>query len=151
AAEPAGEPPLPRERLVRHSMAIARALLARYSEPEDPVLRGSIREDGATTSTATTLEGLLAAMEFLPESESGLRKGIMDFAAKGIDFLLRAQIRSGPFDGGMPLAIRPLPDDGEGGANRAFNRYATEIRIDYVQHALGAMLAYADLTRAGAP
>lgn len=151
AAEPAGEPPLPRERLVRHSTEIARALLARYREPADPVLRGSIREDGVTTSTATTLEGLLAAMDFLPRSEGELRNRIMDFAADGIDFLLRAQIRSGPFDGGIPFAIRPLPDDGEGGANRAFNRYVTEIRIDYVQHALGAMLAYANLTRAGAP
>ena len=66
---------------------------------------------------------------------------------QGLDFLLRAQVAEGPYAGGMPQAIARLPDDGTT-ATRRFNAQATEIRIDYVQHSLSAMVQYLMMHRA---
>jgi hypothetical protein len=54
-------------------------------------------------------------------------------AGRGIAFLLRAQIVSGPEAGGMPGAIIISARD------------SSQIRIDYVQHALCAWLRYGQL------
>ncbi len=57
-----------------------------------------------------------------------------------MSFLLRAQISEGEFAGAIPRAI------GKIGRNISyadeFNRRVTEVRIDYVQHALSAMIQY---------
>ena len=63
---------------------------------------------------------------------------------KGLRFLLRSQITSGEYAGAIPRAIQPLPES-HPRFNKAFNRRATEVRIDYVQHALSAMLQYQHL------
>ena len=60
---------------------------------------------------------------------------------EGMQFLLRSQIRSGKFAGGIPRAIHTLPED-HPQLTKSFNRRAAEIRIDYVQHALSAMLEF---------
>ncbi|MFV1994195.1 MAG: hypothetical protein ACC661_02065 [Verrucomicrobiales bacterium] len=71
-----------------------------------------------------------------------LRPRVEKSASSGIAFLLRAQVKEGAFVGATPRAIAriDLPFDG----SQEFNRRATEVRIDYVQHALSAMLAYRD-------
>ena len=60
---------------------------------------------------------------------------------EGMQFLLRSQIQIGEHAGGIPRAIHTLPED-HPQFKKSFNRRATEVRIDYVQHALSAMLQY---------
>ena len=102
---------------------------------------GGFTVDGRTTPTAIRLEGLLAALDFLPADYSELRKQMIAAINEGLPFLLRSQIRSGEHAGGIPRAIQILPEE-HPQFKKSFNRRATEVRIDYVQHALSAMLEY---------
>ena len=100
---------------------------------------GAFTEDGRTTPAATRLEGLLAALTFLPPDDAlGLR--IESAVHRGIAFLLRAQVKRGEFAGAIPRAIDQLPSTDPSAVK--FNRRASEVRIDYVQHALSAMTQY---------
>lgn len=137
---------MPRERLVNHALQICDAMLEEARHPQ-PIaeMEGSLAPRGAVTPTATRLEGLQAALTFLPPDHPivpHLRAAI----DRGIDFLLRAQVKDGPYAGGMPQAISRLPDDALGSA-REFNQRATEIRIDYVQHSLSALVQYLQRAR----
>ncbi len=129
-----------RAQLISHADQICEAILAKQiNDPESHILDGGFSPKGSVTSTATRLEGLLAARTFLPP-ETELAQRIDAAVPRGIAFLLRAQIAGGEFAGGFPRAIAPLaPDHPE--ADR-FNRRATEVRIDYVQHALSALIQY---------
>ena len=139
------QPPLPKKDIERHAIQISESIL--NSRPNSNILSlnmGCFTDDGRTTPTSIRLEGLLAAKEFLAAEHSALRKRMIPYVHEGIAFLLRAQIRSGAYAGGMPRAIQTLP------ANHPqfdpnFNRRATEVRIDYVQHALSAMLQYKEM------
>ena len=93
--------PASREELIQHARDICKVMLAeQITTANDPRLAGGFTSDGKTTPTATRLEGLLVALEFLPREDVDLRKRI-DVAVKlGIEFLLRAQIKSGPLAGG---------------------------------------------------
>lgn len=118
-----------REKLARHAAQICNSILHEQIRIEThSVLDGAFDLDGRTAPAATRLEGLLAASEFLPHDDLRLR--IEAASERGIAFLLRAQIGSGPQAGGIPGAI----------FNRA--RDSDAIRIDYVQHALSAWLSY---------
>ena len=77
----------------------------------------------------------MAAWEFLPRGEAALRARIESSAKLGVAFLLRAEIVSGPFAGGMPAVI----PRGTSVVMRDVER-ESEVRIDYVQHALCAWL-----------
>jgi hypothetical protein len=132
---------VPREALVNHALQVCHAMLdeARHPQPL-PVMEGSLAPKGAVTATATRLEGLQAALTFLP-ADHPIVPHIRAAIDRGIDFLVRAQVKEGPYAGGLPQAISRLPDDGSPGV-RAFNAQATEIRIDYVQHSLSALVQY---------
>jgi hypothetical protein len=131
-----------RELLINHAIQICKQMLGeQLKHPFNPILDGSFTPDGKTTPTATRLEGLLAALNFLPEEEQILRNQIESSIHHGIAFLLRAQINSGEYAGAIPRAIR-LISAGEPGFEKNFNERATEVRIDYVQHALNAWLLY---------
>ncbi|MGB2602608.1 MAG: hypothetical protein WBC78_03375 [Candidatus Sulfotelmatobacter sp.] len=118
-----------REDLVRHAVQVCESILRDQFKGSAAVgLDGAFDPNGRTAPAATRLEGLLAALEFLPKD--ALRDKINAAAGRGIAFLLRAQIASGPQAGGMP------------GAVVARARDSSEIRIDYVQHALCAWLRY---------
>ena len=135
--------PVPRKVILAHAIQNCKSIVnSRPAHANDPLLSGSFKEDGRTTPTATRLEGLLAALEFLPVEEQELRTSMVSSVRDGMNFLLRAQISSGQFAGGIPRAIRPLPP-GKLHDIVNFNRRATEIRIDYVQHAMSAMIQYA--------
>ena len=107
----------------------------------NPLLRGCFVEDGRTTPTSIRLEGLLAALNILSERDYRLKKQLDEVVTYGIQYLLRCQVQEGPFQGGIPCAISFIPtgdvvDDAE------LKSRAGEIRIDYVQHALSAMIQY---------
>ena len=129
-----------RARLIGHAVQNCEAILAQQIDGPGPrKVNGGFSADGRVTPTATRLEGLLAARDFLP-AEAGLGAPIDTAVERGIGFLLRAQIRDGDFAGGFPRAIATLPPDLPDAAR--FNRRATEVRIDYVQHALSALIQY---------
>lgn len=137
---------VPRERLVNHALQVCDAMLDEARHPQlIAAMEGSLAPKGAVTPTATRLEGLQAALTFLP-ADHPIVPHIRAAVARGIDFLLRAQVKDGPYAGGLPQAITRLPDDGSPEV-RDFNQRATEIRIDYVQHSLSALVQYLQRAR----
>jgi len=125
-----------REELMRHAAQVCESILRdQFKGSAAAGLDGAFDPTGRTAPTATRLEGLLASLEFLPKSE--LRERIRVAAGRGIAFLLRAQIVFGPEAGGMPGAIIISARD------------FSQIRIDYVQHALCAWLRYGQLFQPG--
>jgi hypothetical protein len=129
-----------RDLLVRHAVQICESILATRNAPAGTGPdRGCFTPDGRTCPTAIRLEGLQAALAFLPGEQADLRRQAAVAVEEGLQFLLRARIPAGKYAGGMPRAIRRLPSD-HPARSSSFNRRATEIRIDYVQHALSAMI-----------
>lgn len=118
-----------REDLVQHAVQICKSILRDQFKGSAAVgLDGAFDSTGRTAPAATRLEGLLAALEFLPKDK--WQDKIKAATGRGIAFLLRAQVISGPEAGGMPgSALTRVLD-------------SSQIRIDYVQHALCAWLRY---------
>ncbi|MCP3982303.1 MAG: hypothetical protein GY716_23620 [bacterium] len=127
--------------LIRHAEQVSESILDVLPSTDAARLEHTgFVDDGRTCPTATRLEGLLAALSFLPDEHEALRRRIAAAVGPGIAFLMRAQLNDGEHAGGIPRAIRRL--DREPAHDHArFNERAGEIRIDYVQHTLSAMLA----------
>lgn len=138
-----------RRQLVDHAVGICRSILGERSARDGiSSFGGSLTPDGRTTPTATRLEGLLAALTFLPSDEVELRQEMEAAIHQGIAFLIRAQVRSGELEGAIPRAVasnRPA------GSRRLpfLEPRASEVRIDYVQHALSAMIRYLEILGEG--
>jgi hypothetical protein len=135
---------VPREAILGHAVQVSRSMLreqACVAALDCARLDGCFSADGRTTPTATRLEGLLAALTYLPDQQEPLRALMASSVHRGVRFLLRAQVREGEFAGGFPRSIARLPADAPG--TGAHDPRATEIRIDYVQHALSALIRYA--------
>jgi hypothetical protein len=130
-----------RAELVAHAIRISRSFLQdQIANSPDARLNGGFDPRGGTTQTATRLEGLLATLEFLPAEDAALRAQIEAAAKSGIEFLLRAQIATGPYAGGMPQTVL-----GDGSDPKNAELRGSDVRIDYVQHALSAWLRYQHL------
>lgn len=129
-----------RDLLISHAARICEKIIDeqiishKYSE-----FRGGFAVDGRITPSSIRLEGLLAASAFLPNEYREFMR-INSAIDRGISFLQRAQIEEGQYAGAYRRALRKL--DGDTVTIRNFNRRVTEIRIDYVQHALSALLGY---------
>lgn len=124
--------------LAMHAKQIVQQMLSEQVVSDDPSLDGGFTPEGRTTPTATRLEGLLAAYTILPKDDP-LRGDIENAAMIGIDFLISAQIQNGSLAGGMPRGTREI-ERPQNQPEEAFNRRLGEVRIDYVQHALSALL-----------
>jgi hypothetical protein len=134
---------IPRQLLFNHALQICHTMLEDgYGPPTRPVMEGSLVSSGRgnVTPTSTRLEALLAALSFLP-ADHPLTPHVASAVHRGMGFVLRSQVKDGAHEGGIPQAIETLPPDGTDETDK-FNRQATEIRIDYVQHALSAMVQY---------
>lgn len=128
--------PLSRMLALQHARQIVLAMLQEQDRVTgDPRLDGAFTPDGRTTPTATRLEALLAALTFLPQQDDGLRARVEVATHRGMGFLLRAQRQSGPLIGGWPRVA-------SGGNEEKASPGDGAVRIDYVQHALGALLQY---------
>jgi hypothetical protein len=123
--------PVSRDELLEYSNQVCNSIV--HDQLRNPIapMDGAFDATGRTAAVATRMEGLLAALEILPENE--FRARVEAAARRGIAFLLRAQIKSGPYAGGMP------------GAYLAGAPGTSEIRIDCVQHAVSAWLRYGKL------
>jgi hypothetical protein len=108
-------PVVSREALVRHSIQVCNSILDGFADPAIA---------SRTAPVATRLEGLLAAAEFLPEND--LRDKIDAVASQQANRLLRPQIVSGAYAGGMPASIEDAA--------------SVVVRIDFVQHAICAWI-----------
>ena len=80
------------------------------------------------------MEGLLAALTFLPDEQGELRREIRRAADRAMRFLLSVQVREGTLAGAIPRAASLN--------GQAPNSRTRSVRIDYVQHALSAMMQY---------
>ena len=93
------------------------------------------------TPCVTRLERLLAALYILPEEQEDLKNSIKLASKEGINFLLKSQVSGGKHNGGFPRSIFGSPAYEVVSSNKRDSR-STEIRVDYVQHALSALLQY---------
>ena len=132
--------PVSRALLINHTEQICSAMLKeQVVGSRRSCLNGGFTLDGRTTPAATRLEGLLAARLILSK-KLPVYPDIDEAIQRGISFLRNAQIKDEPYAGGIPCAVDRLK--GWPWRIKNFNERSTEIRIDYVQHALSAMLEY---------
>ena len=130
--------PVSEDLLVNHGIQICETILrSQIQSSEKPEYRGGFSVNGKTTPTATRLEGLQAALSFIP-ADRAIRPRIEAAVPKGLSFLLAAQVQDEAFAGAFPRAVAFLDPTASNATQ--FNRRATEVRIDYVQHALSAIL-----------
>ncbi|MDR3544128.1 MAG: hypothetical protein P4L69_24725, partial [Desulfosporosinus sp.] len=121
-----------RDDLIQHATKICRSILKQQIRaPLTTGISGGFDISGRTTPTATRIEGLCAALDFL--SDPDLTSAIRTSITTGIIFLLKAEITVGKYAGGMP------------GSAILLSPGASIVRIDYVQHALSAWLSFAAL------
>ena len=138
-------PPIPRERIVKHALALGTKMMHEQRRISLlPGMQGSFVSDGEITSSSTRLEGLVALYNLLPMDHHD-RPRILESIEAGLGFVLRAQVQSGEGQGGFTRAFRKrLPLNRK---IRDANRHQAEIRIDYVQHALSALVGYQEIRR----
>ncbi|MBN1257240.1 MAG: hypothetical protein JXA52_06000 [Planctomycetes bacterium] len=136
-------PPVSRETLLAHARQVCTGIISeQFIDVADPIRYGSFGLDARTCPAATRLEGLLAADAFLPPAEQALRQEIKAAIERGMRFLLRMQVKTGPLAGAVPYAAQTLTLEPE---LQKLNLQPGEVRIDYVQHALCAMMQYEKL------
>lgn len=139
---------VPRDLLTQHAVLICHAILEdAYAPAALPIMDGALVGKGDAVTTSARLEGLLASLTFLP-ADHPIVPHIKSAAHRAVAFLLRAQVKSGPHAGGMPLAITTLPAS-FGGDQKKFNDDATRIQIDHFQHSVSALSRYLALRNAG--
>ena len=82
--------PVTREHLVQYSKELCERLMeARPRRLDDPRLKGCITGNGLTCPTATRVEGLVAALHYLPQREETFRAKVQRVAQDAIVFLVR--------------------------------------------------------------
>ena len=137
--------PISKELLINHAIQICESILKnQVNNPSTPKYNGGFTTDGRTTPTATRLEGLQAALNFIPK-EHEIWNRIDASITPGISFLLQAQIKEGKFKGAFPRAVSKVTDNN--GSYKKFNQRVSEIRIDYIQHAMSALIQYKQLNK----
>jgi hypothetical protein len=104
-------------------------------------LAGCAKPDGNACATATQMEALIAAWDVLAPRKPRLGLELRQHIELGLAYLLKCQVRSGSAVGGIVRSPLRLPVGGDESA-RKFNQAASEIRIDYVQHAASAFLTW---------
>ena len=111
---------------------------------DDERLKGCITGNGFTCPTASRVEGLVAALDYLPADQAVFRARVRRVAEDALVFLMKSQVSEGKYRGGMPYAMFRLPDD-HPWQRRDYNKMQGEIRIDYVHHAISGMMLYDDV------
>jgi hypothetical protein len=125
--------------ILHHARRICRDMVAdQQGQLDCPMIAGCFTPDGRTCPTATRLEGLLAALMFLPPEDEALKQEIRVATRRAMRFLLRAQVADGPLAGAIPRVMPGFgqPQDASDAAR------AGEVRVDYVQHALSAKIQF---------
>ena len=138
-------PPISRAQIVNHALAIGTKMIReQWRISLLPSMQGSFVSDGEITSSSARLEGLVALYNLLPMDHHD-RPRILESIEAGLGFVLRAQVQSGAGQGGFTRSFRKRL--GFSREIRDANRRQAEIRIDYVQHALSALVGYQEIRR----
>jgi hypothetical protein len=126
-----------RKLIIKHAIRVCEMIIQeQILYAYDNKYIGGFSIDGRTTPTATRLEALLAALNIIGNKDTMISNTIKTSARDAINFLLRAQISRGKYSGGIPRAV------GRTAGDKVFNMRFGEVRIDYVQHALSALIQY---------
>ena len=129
---------IPREILLSHGKQIVNDIIAgipNYNET-DPK-HGCLSRGCRTTPSSTRLEGLIAFYNVLGLEDQQTKEKIAEVSKNGIEFLIRTQVKEGPYRGAIPPVYI-------GDVNKLYktSRSMSVVRIDYVQHALSAFVDY---------
>ncbi len=126
-----------RKLLSIHALQIANSyVFAQNLKSDDPKIFGSFVH-AMTCPTATRLEGLVALRKFITNANAQKR---LDHRIRyGLIYLMNAQILNGPLKGGFSRSTAPLPIEMN---SPGYEQRMGEIRIDYVQHSISAMMNY---------
>lgn len=131
-------------RVIDHAKRVTRKIISDQILEPNSILAGGFAQDGRTTPTATRLEGLNAAASIF-RADTYFWNEIMRSIEYGIAFLARSTFSEGPHKGAVPGAIVTRSDATP--EAKVFNEAATEVRIDFIQHALSACLGYQENIR----
>jgi len=155
--------------IYNHGIKVATSIVSHHTTTQLIKNSGCFSSDMRTCPTSTRLEGLLATLTFIKESEiymgdEGIEDGTTELlrdrieydVAMGIRFLLNAQHKSNRNNmrGAMPGKYIPPKavvdsnvnnddtdtDDEEDDEEE--ENMTTEVRVDYVQHSMSAVIAY---------
>ncbi len=134
--------------LLEYSRWLVDRLLLEY---EESTVKGSFTSDYGTTPTATRIEGLTAILPYL-EPESARADATKRAIGEAVEFLRDSQIKEGRLAGGIPLSTvkkdTATSEESQFAIDK-FNSKAAEIRIDYLQHAMSAVLGHDILCKKG--
>lgn len=131
---------------IDHAALICRSIL--WDKPlrsPGSTYYGSMTRDGRICPTASRLEGLISALGFIPKDMVQIRRDIRYAIADGILFLMANQITRGQWAGAFPRDPSGKAWFESGGKGAHPGAGATEIRIDYAQHGLNALMLYREL------
>ncbi|MCC6231746.1 MAG: hypothetical protein IT580_03835 [Verrucomicrobiales bacterium] len=129
-----------RDAAVAHCLGIARGMMREQQKTSTTRgLAGAFGRSGAVAPTATRLEGLIALHRLLP-AEHPERAALRTSIENGLGFLMRGQVAEGSTRGGFTRVFPREAVKADAGVRRSTAHH--EIRIDYVQHALSAMVTY---------
>ena len=127
-----------RDAVLAHARQICQDMLSeqQYQADHDGLPAAS-RVDGRSCPTATRLEGLLAALTFLPAGDAPLAGD-----AARVDRGRHAVSAALPDHFGTACRRLPRVLPGYRQPDNLDKQRAQEVRIDYVQHALSAMIQF---------
>ncbi len=131
--------PMTRDELKEHVTKICNQMLDRLCLDGRHPAYGSFGETARTCPTAIRLEGLLATGMWMSDDRALINR-INVASELACTFLLLAQVRGGELAGGIPRTSWGPVDKALQAALLLQDRRAGEIRIDYVQHAICAMM-----------
>lgn len=142
-----------KQRIISHAEKIVKLMLSQQiKSSSSEALIGGFSLEGETTPTSVCVEGLNAFYPYLLDRE--LMKSTRSGISLAIDFLLRTQIKETPFQGAWRRSAFRYDVEAYKkihGENQSYeeqkehNETMNEIRIDYVQHALSALIGYQQL------
>jgi hypothetical protein len=131
------DPPVDLDTMLDHAVALGDAMIweQRWTSLI-PGMYGAFTPDARTTPSSTRLEGLAALYQALPASHPA-RDRLRTSINRGIGFILACQDDDGANRGAFRRALR----------RRFVGESWRHVRIDYVQHALSAVVGYVRISR----
>lgn len=137
---------IPAELFIEHGVQICKSMIMQMPQfPSFSPYYGCMTPDGRTTPTSTRMEGLLSIVYVIPKERQSLIYSNLLVCNKGIGFTQRAMVNKGPYSGGVTRALCGPGVEPERFGITPDSRRESEIRIDYVQHALSAWIQYYNL------
>lgn len=125
--------------LIEHATKVMNRILTDQIADSHPAMmkfNHGFHKQGNTTPTSTRLEGLLA---MYPHLSGEYKKNLAKSISQAVTWLKEAQLKEGFHKGAWTRSVAKFK--GKGRWIRKHNKRAGEIRIDYVQHALSALIS----------